>query len=162
VDEDKLYNAFLWDMLILSAGALCVSLSLFTTFVPGAIQTVLLLVGVALFGLSSCDLFCTFWDLHPLSWFRKLRFVKNKSGLGWVLVVGLGLSIPTCALMYFVLAYPFDLISDYMSQFVVFTGTMAYSWVATKVIISYLTAFALIFSVIWVVVNAKSPNQGYY
>jgi hypothetical protein len=86
------------------------------------------------------------------------RFRENRQGLAWILIAGLLLSLPFCALVYWVLDYPFELLLDTCEGLVTFTGTMASAWITTKVLISYLLAFCLIYSVLWVIINAKHSN----
>ena len=97
---------------------------------------------------------------------RQLRgflcdFRDNKRAIVWIWIVGLFLSIPFCAFLYFVLDYPFDLVCATCVPLSNITGFMALSWNAVHLIIAYLLAFTLIFSVIWVIQNSKSPGVIY-
>jgi len=85
----------------------------------------------------------------------------NKEGLAWVWIVGFFLSLPMCGLVYWVLDYPFELIAEQMTGLYTLTGTMAYSWMAVHFTISYLLAFVLIFTILWVIINSKSPTGMY-
>jgi signal transduction histidine kinase len=157
--EDKTERTVLEDMAVLAIGACGFSVSVFTSLLDSSIQLFVLLTSLFLIGLSSLDVSRLIFNFHPFSFLK--QFQKNKQGLGWILIVGLGLSIPMCALVYWVLDYPFNLITEHMMTMYTFTGTMAYAWMATHVIISYLLAFTLIYSVIWVIVNSKSPGVYY-
>lgn len=94
-----------------------------------------------------------------------LNFITISSdvcGLAWVWVVGFGLSLPFCAFLYWMLDYPFDIIARHCLGLYTFSGTMAYAWTACQIIVSYLLAFVVIYSVIWVIVNSKSSEGIYY
>jgi heme/copper-type cytochrome/quinol oxidase subunit 4 len=86
------------------------------------------------------------------------RFTSDKSGLAWIWIVGLGLSIPMCVIVYWPLSYGFDMLVGVCEGMVTLTGTMAYAWITTKFIISYLLVFSLIYSVLWVITNSKHSN----
>lgn len=159
--EVKKFQRLLFEDLVISCfGAVFFFLGLFTQFFVGEIHAVLLLIGISLFGLSVLDI-CRL--LRKMNCFPKsLKDLgADNRGLGWVLIVGFGLTLPMCALVYFVLDYPFELIAEQMASIYTLTGVMSYAWMATHVIISYLLSIVLIYAIIWVIVNSRSP-QTYY
>ena len=159
VEVNKFQRVLLEDLVILCFGAVFFFLGLFTQFFVGEVHAVLLLVGVCLLALSAFDV-CRL--LRKLNYFASIKDLSlDKRGLGWVLIVGFGLTLPMCALVYFVLDYPFELIAEQMAGIYTLTGVMSYAWMATHVIISYLLSIVLIYAIIWVIVNSRSP-QTYY
>lgn len=145
------------DMLLLGLGAAGTSISVFTSVLSGDLQLLVMMLSLALMILASFDV-CTY--IFKTSMPVQLKqFKENNQGMAWIIIVGLGLSIPACALFYWVLDYPFDLIAGSVANLYTFTGTMAYAWTTTKVIINYLLAFSLIYSIIWIIVNSKSPGS---
>lgn len=113
----------------------------------------LFLFGIGLQVVGLFDFICYMNGLN-----KQQRLLANNSGLAWVWIVGFGLTIPMCALIYWCLDYPFDLIVQSIGGMYTFTGVMAYAWSTTQFIISYLLAFVIIYAVIWVIVNSKTPN----
>ncbi len=89
------------------------------------------------------------------------NFRSNRAGLAWIWIVGFVLTLPFCALIYWTMDYPLDLIIISLTGMYSFTGTMLYAWNAVQLIISYLLAFVVIYAVIWVLVNSKSPGVIY-
>ena len=83
------------------------------------------------------------------------RLIKDRRGLTWVWIVGLVLTLPLCALVYWCLDYPFDLIVATVTPLYTFTGTMASAWTAAQLIVSYLLAFVVFYAVAWVIINSK-------
>ncbi len=97
--------------------------------------------------------------LKVLSKQQKLRSLKDDTkGLAWIWIVGLGFTIPMCALVYWVLDYPFDIIANVAMGAYTFTGTMASAWDLSRLLISYMLAFCIIYAVLWVIVNSKNPG----
>lgn len=88
---------------------------------------------------------------------KEQSLIDNQKGLAWIWIVGLGLTLPMCALIYWCLDYPFDLIVGTVSGMYTFTGTMAMAWTTTQLILSYLLAFVAVFTVAWVIQTSKSP-----
>jgi hypothetical protein len=159
MDFDKTEKALLEDAIVLLGGSLGFSIGLFGFGIDFAIRILSLMVGLALMALSSYDVLRISFDFHLKT---KLKaFIHNTKGLAWIWIVGFGLTIPFCAFIYWVLAYPFEIIAESAMGMMTLTGTMAYSWVLTKFMISYMLAFVVIFAVIWVIINSKSP-QGVY
>ena len=143
------------DLAIIVASTLCLSLSIFTT-VLGDMALITFLIACVLLPVGLYDMSRILFNIHPLTTLKKFR--KDTHALAWIWIVGFVLSIPMCALIYFVLDYPFDIIATYVEGTTTFTGTMAYAWTATEFIISYLLALCLILSVLWVIINSKSPG----
>lgn len=119
-------------------------------------------ISALLFFLVSCGILLVFivdlsLFLHSFGKsFRKLT--DDKSGLAWIWIVGFGLTLPLCALVYWSLDYPFDMIAEVAMGAYTLTGTMAFAWDTSRLIISYLLAFVVIFAVVWVITNSKNPN----
>lgn len=116
----------------------------------GGLFCSLVSVGFVLVGLVDFGLFIKTLD--------KLGY--DKRGLAWIWIVGFGLTFPFCAVVYWALDYPFDLISEVALGVYTFEGTMAYAWDASRLVISYLLVFVVIFTVLWVVQNSKAPPWG--
>jgi hypothetical protein len=53
------------------------------------------------------------------------------------------------------LSYGLDLLATQCTGMVTLTGTMAMAWVTCKFLLSYLLVFCLLYSVLWVITNAK-------
>lgn len=148
---------YLDDLLLLGLGALGTSVSVFSNFLPADVQLLVMILSLFMLALVSFDVASSLFKSNVLP--SAIKQVKDdRAGLAWVIIVGLGLSIPACALFYWVLDYPFDLIASSVANLYTFTGAMAYAWITTKVIINYLLAFCLIYSIIWIIVNSKSPG----
>lgn len=87
---------------------------------------------------------------------RKLASIVNdNSGIAWVLGVAV-LSILLMPLVYFPLSYTWDQFSELVYGEYVFTGVYAASIRVVQVIISYLLAFGLLFTINWAIVQAKA------
>lgn len=109
------------------------------------------LVGISL---SLLDIGLTLKKLQRL----QSQLQEDKRGLAWVWIAGLVLTLPFCALLYWVLDYPFDMIVATVSPMYTFTGTMAMAWTTAQLLLSYLLSFVIVFAVLWVIVNAKNPS----
>ena len=149
------------DILALVLGAVLLSISMFGVLFSGPAQLFVVMIGLALMFVATVDVTCTMFEWHPK---QKLQaFLSHKeSGLAWIWIAGFALTIPFCAFIYWCLDYPFDIIVETVLADVTLTGTMASAWAATQVIISYLLAFVVIFSVLWVINNSKSGGVNYY
>ena len=140
------------DFILFAVGILLFSTSIFSSvFREYALFPFML--SFALLGLAVYDIMRI---LSP--WKTIQNLAADKQGLAWIYIVGLGLSIPMCAFMYWVFDWPFDIIVSTVTPVYTMTGFMASSWAAVQLIVSYLLAFCLIFSVFWIIQNSKSPG----
>jgi len=84
-------------------------------------------------------------------------FLKDKRAVGWVFGVA-AISILIMPFVYFPLDYAWDqvyvsIVGDYT-----FTGTTASAITVVQVIISYMCAFGLLFTINWAIVQAKAQR----
>ena len=158
MDENKKQTLLFQDFILFSVGLLLFSLSVFSSIL-GPYALFAFLISIALLPLAVFDIYRLMFNVNLLQQLR--RFKNDKRGLTWVWIVGLVLSIPVCAFFYWVMDYPFDLIVATVTPIYTMTGFMASSWAAVQLIVSYLLAFCLIFSVIWIIQNSKSPGVYY-
>ena len=143
------------DFVAFSIGVLLFSTSVFSPLLgPYALLT--FMVSMALIPLATFDILRLLSNMNITQQLQ--RFRDNKQGLTWVWIVGLVLSIPVCAFFYWVMDYPFDIMVATVTPIYTMTGFMASSWAAVQLIVSYLLAFCLIFSVIWVIQQSKNPG----
>jgi hypothetical protein len=147
---DKHLTRVLEDVAALSSGLILIVVS----FYLGYIGLLSFLIGCILTACPTVD-FCLMLRT------TNKNFLSNKQGLVWIWIVGLGLAIPFSALVYWTLDYPFDLIRLSTADLYTFTGAMASTWMVIQAAISYLLAVVLIYAVIWVIMNSKSPQQVY-
>lgn len=143
------------DIVLLSIGAVCFSFSVFSNILA-EFSIFVLMVGLAFMALSTYDVCRITSKRNTLK-----GLVEDKKGLVWIWIVGLFITIPVCAFFYWILDYPFDIISAQMATLYTFTGVLADAWVATQFVVSYLLAFVLVMAILWVIINAKSPGVIY-
>ena len=158
MNQTKREHIILVDMLLIAVAFCCFSISLFTS-VLGLLNLALFIFAMVLLPVGLFDVCRVAFGLHL---FSSKNLKDDKQGLAWIWIVGFFLTIPMCALIYFVLDYPFDIIVETVLPIYTYTGFMASAMTAVEVIIDYLLAFVVIFAVLWVVINAKSPQGGYY
>lgn len=83
------------------------------------------------------------------------RIAANNNGVGWVFGVAF-IALLVMPVIYFPLSYTWDQLSEMILGEYVFTGAYANSLMVVQVIISYLTAFGLLFVINWAIVQAKA------
>lgn len=83
------------------------------------------------------------------------RIAVNNYGVGWVFGVAF-IALLVMPVIYFPLSYTWDQVSEMILGEYVFTGAYANSLMVVQVIISYLTAFGLLFVINWAIVQAKA------
>lgn len=158
LDENKKQSLMLQDFIMFGVGLLLFSVSVFSSIL-GAYALFTFMLAMVLLPLSVFDIYRIMFNVNIKQHLR--RFKDDKRGLTWIWIVGLVLSLPVCAFFYWVMDYPFDLIVGTVTPIYTMTGFMASSWAAVQLIVSYLLAFCLIFSVIWIIQNSKSPGVYY-
>ena len=70
------------------------------------------------------------------------------------------LALIFCPIVYWAVGWPYEMIVNQLLQIHTFTGVMADSLTAVRVIISYLMVFVIFYVVIWAFVNSKTPQYG--
>jgi accessory gene regulator protein AgrB len=85
------------------------------------------------------------------------NFINNKEGLAYILAMFF-LSIVLDVAVYFPLSYVWDHLYAYITSGYTFTGDTLYGLEAIQLIISYLLAIGLIFTVNYMFVNAKAQQ----
>jgi hypothetical protein len=84
-----------------------------------------------------------------------LRFKNDQKGIGWVLGVAI-ISIAFLPVIYFPLNYAWDQLYGVIAASYTFTGVTAQAIIVVQVIISYLMAFSMFFTIIWSIIQAKA------
>jgi hypothetical protein len=86
-----------------------------------------------------------------------VRFKNDKRGIGWVLGVAV-LSILFLPIIYFPLNYAWDQLYGVITDGYTFTGVTAQAVTVVQLVISYLMAFSIFFTINWAIVQAKSQR----
>jgi hypothetical protein len=85
------------------------------------------------------------------------KFKNDKKGIAWVLGMAI-ISICFLPIIYFPLSYAFDQVYTVIVGEYTFTGVTAQAITVVQLILSYLMGFAMIFTVNWAIVQAKSKR----
>ena len=151
--KENLKKRFIQDLIIVFTGLGIIRFAIFLNEIEVFMTSLFISTGLIFFGLfDMCLCLPKFEAVQTLE--------KEKSGLAWIWIVRFGLTIPLCAVTYWALDYPFDIIAEVALGVYTFTGTMSYAWDTTRLMISYLLAFVVIFTILWIIQNSKTRAWG--
>lgn len=85
------------------------------------------------------------------------KFRNDKRGIAWVLGTAV-VSLFIMPIIYFPLSYAWDQVYAAITSGYTFTGTSALAITAVQMILSYLMAFGVLFTIVWASVQAKKSR----